>query len=115
MKEAYERILAGLTLLDTEQSTGIQKIAEKSPNLFIKSILALFAGFESIHARSYSTIFQTLCTTERIDELFDWVEETKSLQEKVDRIMKTYETIENERLIIYVNGRLPLLRRSMFL
>ena len=58
VKQAYERILAGLTLLDTEQSTGIQKIAEKSSNLFVKSILALFAGFESIHARSYSTIFK---------------------------------------------------------
>lgn len=96
VKQAYERILAGLTLLDTEQSTGIQKIAEKSSNLFVKSILALFAGFESIHARSYSTIFQTLCTTERIDELFLWVEETKLLQQKVDRIMKTYYTIEND-------------------
>ena len=96
VKVTYERILAGLTLLDTEQSTGIQKIAEKSPSLFVKSILALFAGFESIHARSYSTIFQTLCTTERIDELFDWIEETKSLQQKVDRIMKTYYSIENE-------------------
>lgn len=96
VKQAYERILAGLTLLDTEQSTGIQKIAEKSSNLFVKSILALFAGFESIHARSYSTIFQTLCTTERIDELFLWVEETKLLQQKVDHIMKTYYTIEND-------------------
>ena len=96
VKQAYERILAGLTLLDTEQSTGIQKIAEKSSNLFVKSILALFAGFESIHARSYSTIFQTLCTTERIDELLLWVEETKLLQQKVDHIMKTYYTIEND-------------------
>ena len=41
VKVTYERILAGLTLLDTEQSTGIQKIAEKSPSLFVKSILAL--------------------------------------------------------------------------
>ena len=109
VKQAYERILAGLTLLDTEQSTGIQKIAEKSSNLFVKSILALFAGFESIHARSYSTIFQTLCTTERIDELFLWVEETKLLQQKVDRIMKTYYTIEtDESLFMSMVGCLCL-------
>ena len=69
-KETYERILAGLTLLDTNQTTGINKVAEKSDNMFIQSLLALFGGFESIHARSYSTICQTLCTTERIDELF---------------------------------------------
>lgn len=109
VKQAYERILAGLTLLDTEQSMGIQKIAEKSSNLFVKSILALFAGFESIHARSYSTIFQTLCTTERIDELFLWVEETKLLQQKVDRIMKTYYTIEtDESLFMSMVGCLCL-------
>ena len=94
LKESYEKILAGLTLLDTEQSTGIQRIGEETDNLFIKGILALFAGFESIHARSYSTIFQTLCTTERIDELFDWVEETALLQEKVDVIMSTYYSIQ---------------------
>ena len=60
IKVAYERILAGLTLLDTEQTVGITKVGDKTDNLFIKSILTLFAGFETIHARSYSTIFQTL-------------------------------------------------------
>ena len=96
IKDTYEKILAGLTLLDTEQSTGIQKIGEKSTNLFIKGILALFAGIESIHARSYSTIFQTLCTTERINELFSWVDETEELQKKVDCIMKTYYSIDDK-------------------
>lgn len=96
IKESYEKILAGLTLLDTEQSTGIQRIAQETDNLFIKGIIALFAGFESIHARSYSTIFQTLCTSERIDELFEWVEETAVLQEKVDKIMRTYYSIDSK-------------------
>ncbi|MGL4374380.1 MAG: ribonucleotide-diphosphate reductase subunit beta, partial [Turicibacter sp.] len=96
IKQAYEKILAGLTLLDTEQSAGIQKLGEKTNNLFIKSIFALFGGFETIHARSYSTIFQTLCTTERIDELFVWVEQTKELQTKVKRILKTYDNILDE-------------------
>ena len=109
IKLTYERILGGLTLLDTEQSTGIQKIAEKSDNLFIKSILALFAGFESIHARSYSTIFQTLCTTERIEELFNWVEETKPLQEKVDQIMRSYYGVaDKESLFMSMVGCLCL-------
>ena len=89
-KEAYERILAGLTLLDTNQTSGINKVAEKSENMFIQSLLALFGGFESIHARSYSTIFQTLCTTERINELFLWVEQVGELQNKVHKIMKEY-------------------------
>lgn len=90
-KVAYERILAGLTLLDTNQTTGINKVAEKSNNMYIQSLLALFSGFESIHARSYSTIFQTLCTTERIIELFEWVEEVETLQSKLSSIMSKYK------------------------
>lgn len=96
IKDTYEKILAGLTLLDTEQSTGIQRIGAETDNLFIKSIVALFAGFESIHARSYSTIFQTLCTTDRITELFDWVSTTEELQKKVDKIMQKYYSIDSK-------------------
>ncbi len=108
-KEAYERILVGLTLLDTEQSNGIQKIGDATNDLFIQSIMALFAGFESIHARSYSTIFQTLCTSERIDELFTWAEETQTLQQKVDKIVTSYDDIEDEEsLFISMIGSLCL-------
>lgn len=106
IKTAYERILAGLTLLDTNQTTGIAKIGEKTNNPFIQSIFALFAGFESIHARSYSTIFQTLCTTEHIDELFAWTENTKELQDKVKRIMKEYN--QNDSLFMSYVGSLCL-------
>ena len=109
IKEAYERILAGLTLLDTEQTVGIAKVGDKTDNLFIKSILTLFAGFETIHARSYSTIFQTLCTTDRIDELFDWIENTKELQNKVAMVINTYESIEDkESLFMSMVGSLCL-------
>ena len=92
---AYEQILAGLTLLDTNQTVGINKIAERANNDFISALLALFGGFESIHARSYSTIFQTLVTPKRIDELFVWVEQTKELQDKLKRIMKEYNSNDN--------------------
>lgn len=94
-KEAYEKILAGLTLLDTEQTCGIANIGEKSGNLFDDSVCKLFAGFETIHARSYSTIFQTLCTNERIDELFAWVEENRPLQTKVSTIVERYDNISD--------------------
>lgn len=106
VKTTYERILAGLTLLDTNQTTGIAKIGDKTDNLFIQSIFALFAGFESIHARSYSTIFQTLCTTEHIEELFAWTENTKELQDKVKRIMKEYN--QDDSLFMSYVGSLCL-------
>ena len=32
IKGAYERILAGLTLLDTEQTVGITKVGDKTEN-----------------------------------------------------------------------------------
>lgn len=95
-KTAYKRILAGLTLLDTEQTAGIVKVGEKANDLFITSILTLFAGFETIHARSYSTIFQTLCSTDEIDELFSWVENTKELQQKVHQIVSRYQSIQDD-------------------
>lgn len=96
IREAYEWVLAGLTLLDTEQTVGITYILQKVENLFQKSILGLFSGFESIHAKSYSQIFQTLCTTKRIDELFSWVEETGELQKKVKFIIDKYQNINDD-------------------
>lgn len=102
IKEAYEKILAGLTLLDTEQTVGITYIARETDNEFQKSILTLFAGFETIHARSYSTIFQTLCSNERIDELFTWVEETKELQNKVNLILDRYFNITKDDKSIFM-------------
>ena len=106
IKQAYERILAGLTLLDTNQTTGNAKIGDKKDNLFIQSIFALFAGFESIHARSYSTIFQTLCTTEHIEELFKWTENTKELQDKVSYILRYYN--QQDSLFLSYVGSLCL-------
>lgn len=94
IKDAYKKILAGLTLLDTEQTAGITKVADVTKNLFIQSILTLIGGIETIHARSYSTIFQTLCTTDEINELFDWVENTNELQKKVKNIIQYYEKAE---------------------
>lgn len=69
---------------------------EESGNLFVNSVCKLFSGFEAIHARSYSTIFQTLCTNERIDELFKWVEENPYLQKKVEDIVENYHTINDK-------------------
>ena len=111
IKDAYKKILAGLTLLDTEQTAGITKVADVTKNLFIQSILTLIGGIETIHARSYSTIFQTLCTTDEINELFDWVENTNALQSKVKNIIKYYENAErndNDSLFMSMVGSLCL-------
>ena len=111
IKDAYKKILAGLTLLDTEQTAGITKVADVTKNLFIQSILTLIGGIETIHARSYSTIFQTLCTTDEINDLFDWVENTNELQSKVANIIQYYEKAEsnnNDSLFMSMVGSLCL-------
>ena len=46
---------------------------------------------ESVHAKSYSTIFSTLCSTAEIDEAFRWSEENLNLQRKAEIVMKYYK------------------------
>ena len=43
-----------------------------------------------VHAKSYSSIFSTLCSTEEIDEVFRWVEENDILQRKAGIINRNY-------------------------
>src|SRR5690606_41593196 len=73
-KDAYKKVLGGLTLLDTIQSNiGMNEIARHTEDLQEKSLFAQFGFFEAIHAKSYSRIFTTLCTNSEVDEIFEWV------------------------------------------
>ncbi len=96
-KDTYEKILAGLTLLDTVQGgDGMPNIAMKTENLHAKAVFTFQSMMEQMHAKSYSTIFSTLSTSTRIDELFDWVHENEFMQKKADIITKYYENINDE-------------------
>ena len=44
-----------------------------------------------IHARSYGTIFSTLCSSEQIEEAHEWVVSTQSLQDRA-RVLIPYYT-----------------------
>ena len=46
---------------------------------------------ESVHARSYSNIFSTLCSTAEIDDAFRWSEENPNLQRKAEIVMQYYK------------------------
>jgi len=46
---------------------------------------------ESVHAKSYSTIFSTLCSTEEIDEAFRWSIENPYLNKKAEIILNNYD------------------------
>lgn len=92
----YMRVLAGLTLLDTEQgNTGMPAIAEAVDGHQRKAVLNFMAMMENaVHAKSYSNIFITLATTERITEVFEWVKRNPYLQRKAKLITDVYRDIE---------------------
>src|SRR5699024_6043225 len=55
-----------------------------------EAVLTNIAFMESVHAKSYSQIFSTLCTTEEIDETFRWGAENPYLQKKAQVIVDYY-------------------------
>ena len=48
---------------------------------------------ESVHAKSYSNIFSTLCSTPEIDEAFRWSEENAQLQHKAEIVLGRYNAV----------------------
>ena len=97
-QETFKNVLVGLTLLDTEQgSSGMPKIAEKIPSLQSKAVLSFMGFMEHMHAKSYSSIFSTLCTAQEIEELFDSVTKNELLQTKVSKILSYYNNITDDK------------------
>jgi Ribonucleotide reductase, beta subunit len=96
MKLAYMHVLGGLTLLDTLQShTGMPKIIDHIKSLQNRSVLSYMTMMESIHAKSYSTIFTSVATTREINETFRWVQENPHLQYKAQKIDNYYQKMNN--------------------
>lgn len=96
MRLAYMHVLGGLTLLDTLQShTGMPKIIDHIKSLQNRSVLSYMTMMESIHAKSYSTIFTSVATTREINETFRWVQETPHLQYKANKIDNYYQKMNN--------------------
>lgn len=96
-KDTYEKVLAGLTLLDTEQGgVGMPNIILHTENLHVKAIFCFMCMMEQMHAKSYSTIFSTLSSTTRINELFNWVENNELMQQKIRIIEYYYEHIVDD-------------------
>ena len=91
-REAVIKVFAGLTLLDTLQSSiGAISLMQDAVTPHEEACLTFIAAMESIHAKSYSSIFSTLCKTSEIDEAFDWVTKNKFLQKKAEIVSKYYD------------------------
>lgn len=97
-RDLYKKVLAGLTLLDTKQgNNGIPSMMSLTDNLQRKAVLSFMGTMEEIHAKSYSSIFTTLLSNREIDELFEWIEEEKTLQRKAELILEQYENTNDEK------------------
>ncbi|MEK4315827.1 class 1b ribonucleoside-diphosphate reductase subunit beta [Bacillus sp. FSL P4-0334] len=95
-QDTYMKVLAGLTLLDTEQgNTGMPIVAEHVEGHQRKAVLNFMAMMENaVHAKSYSNIFMTLAPTETINEVFEWVKQNKYLQKKAHTVVGLYRAIK---------------------
>ena len=86
------RVFTGLTLLDTVQATvGAVSLIPDAITPHEKTVYTNIAFMESVHAKSYSSIFSTLCSTKEIDEAFRWSVENPYLQKKAQIIVDFYQ------------------------
>lgn len=86
------RVFTGLTLLDTLQGTvGAVSLLPDSVTLHEEAVYTNIAFMESVHAKSYSSIFSTLAPTKDIDEAFRWSRENEQLQGKAQIIDSYYK------------------------
>jgi len=85
------RVFTGLTLLDTIQNAvGAPALLPDAQTPHEEAVLTNIAFMEAVHARSYSSIFSTLCSTKEVDEAFRWSEDNPHLQAKARAVLDTY-------------------------
>jgi ribonucleoside-diphosphate reductase beta chain len=85
------RAFTGLTLLDTIQGTvGAISLIPDALTMHEEAVYTNISFMESVHAKSYSSIFSTLCSSEEIEQAFRWSEENPYLQKKAEIILGYY-------------------------
>ena len=90
-KQLTIRVFTGLTLLDTIQNTvGAPALIPDAQTPHEEAVLSNISFMEAVHARSYSSVFSTLCSTQEIDDAYRWSEEEPTLQNKADIILGYY-------------------------
>ncbi|KRL12802.1 class 1b ribonucleoside-diphosphate reductase subunit beta [Schleiferilactobacillus perolens] len=85
-------VFGGLTLLDTLQSQdGMNQVRKDVRTPQELAVFNQIQFMESVHAKSYSSIFSTLNTSEEIDEIFDWTSKNPYLQKKAKIVNEIYQ------------------------
>ncbi|URL61707.1 class 1b ribonucleoside-diphosphate reductase subunit beta [uncultured bacterium] len=89
-------VFGGLTLLDTLQSQdGMAALRKDVRTQQETAVLNNIQFMESVHAKSYSSIFSTLNTPDEIAEIFNWSDTEEFLQNKAKRIYELYHDDED--------------------
>ena len=90
-QELTMRVFTGLTMLDTIQGTvGAMSLLPDSRTQHEEAVITNIAFMESVHAKSYSSVFSTLCSTSDIEEAFRWSEDNPYLQKKAEIVLGYY-------------------------
>lgn len=90
-RELVAHVFGGLTLLDTVQSeSGVDQIRQDIHTPQEEAVLNNIQFMESVHAKSYSSIFSTLNTPTEIEEIFEWTNTNPILQKKAKLVNETY-------------------------
>ncbi len=85
------RVFTGLTLLDTIQGTvGATALLPDARTMHEEAVITNIAFMESVHAKSYSSVFSTLTSSQEIEDAFRWSEENPYLQKKAEIVLKYY-------------------------
>jgi ribonucleoside-diphosphate reductase beta chain len=85
------RVFTGLTMLDTIQGTvGAMSLIPDARTQHEEAVITNIAFMESVHAKSYSSVFSTLCSSQDIDEAFRWSEDNPYLQKKAEIVLGYY-------------------------
>jgi len=91
-KKLTMHVFAGLTVLDTLQgTTGAVSLLKDAVTDIEEAWLSNIVFMEQIHAKSYSNIFMTLCSTPEINQAFKWSEDNEQLQYKANICAQYYE------------------------
>lgn len=91
-KDLVSKVFGGLTLLDTLQSeVGAHILLKDARTQQEEAIYNNISCMESIHAKSYSSIFSTLLTPKEIEDVFNWANTDSNLQYKADTVNDIYQ------------------------
>nr|WP_172355201.1 class 1b ribonucleoside-diphosphate reductase subunit beta [Lactococcus insecticola] len=91
-RDLVSHVFGGLTLLDTVQSdSGMDSLRADARTQHEEAVLNNIQFMESVHAKSYSSIFSTLNTKTEIDAIFAWIDANENLQYKAQKVTEIYK------------------------